>query len=88
MSEYQVELDHDAELYLVEANLEWPGTYDIFVEGSGRECFEVTEEPTFGEWIVSRYDEDIELRNLKSWDVEITKKAEKIMREIYWNTIA
>ncbi len=87
MFEYEVELDHDGEIYVVEASLESEGVYDIFVMGSGREFLEVVEHPKFGDWEVSRYDEDFELSNLKAWDVEITKKAEKIMREIYWNTI-
>lgn len=87
MFEYEVEFDHDGEIYVVEANLETEGTYDIFVEGSGREFFEILSQPKFGDWVVYRYDDMFEMEKLEAWDVEIRKKAEAIMREIYWHTV-
>ena len=84
--DYEVEVEVDGVDYMVYANLARDGSYSWAKDGAGQEWLDVESDPKFTSFVVFRCEDD--LHPLKAWDIQVRKKAEEIMTEIYWDRIS
>lgn len=86
--EYEVEVEVDGHDYVVYADLSEDGSYGWTKDGAGQEWLDVETDPEFHNFEVYRYNDDNDLVKLEAWDIQVRKKAEEIMTEIYWDRIS
>lgn len=86
--EYEVEVEVDGHDYVVCADLYQEGSYSWTKDGAGQEWLDVETDPKFDSFEVYRYNDDNDLVKLEAWDIQVRKKAEEIMVQIYWDRIS